>query len=193
MTLRSSDLQSDSDLDSIRNSCDVFGIPSLSQCWSAPFGNWRLVKTFKPNFGQDIEAWVWSSSWKWILVEIRELRFSRDCEAEVWFKFWNWILNKTGVRTCVITWNQLIWWEHSTFGSSVPLAIFLFNIISLDTFRSITSGFRNEDVETNVCDRLACRSCPLPTPFAISRVRKNLALPCRCHTHVSRDLGENTT
>ena len=27
MTLRSSDLQSDSDLDSIRNSCDVFGTP----------------------------------------------------------------------------------------------------------------------------------------------------------------------
>ena len=40
MTLRSSDLQSDSDLDSIRNSCDVFSLTSLINCcWTKP--NWH--------------------------------------------------------------------------------------------------------------------------------------------------------
>ena len=59
MTLRSSDLQSDSDLDSIRNSCDVLasecGLAKKPRCDIAHFnGNLKLrnaLRGCKPDFG----------------------------------------------------------------------------------------------------------------------------------------------
>ena len=86
---------------------------------------WSSVEILRLTFGQYFdpevfEAGPWSRFWNkslvTTLVEILRLKFGQDFEAEVRLIFWSWIL--------VNLWSDLIsllWWEHSTLGSVVPL------------------------------------------------------------------------
>ena len=80
MTLRSSDLQSDSDLDSIRNSCDVFIKDHLEQ-WIKSFDNLTYLLELAPyhkagyywlrEVSQSVIGGHWRSLIRWIRLGLQ--------------------------------------------------------------------------------------------------------------------------
>ena len=87
--------------------CQGFETKVWSWFWSI-----FSLKTLRLNFGNFFEVEVWS-------ILLRQM-FGWDFDAQVWLRFWIWILINFWYDL-----TKILWWENSTPGSVVSLAMFI--------------------------------------------------------------------